>query len=105
MQGVALSCVDLSNLCVTVDLEYYPPASVASYDCLNSPPHCPAPRVLASLAVLKKIKRRKKKELRKMKMKADYAISTHGDLYICTVNVFYFDFILLEKETRENNEL
>lgn len=40
-----------------------------------------------------------------MKKKADYAISTLGDLYICTVNVFYFDFILLEKETRENNEL
>lgn len=42
---------------------------------------------------------RKKKN--KVKKKADYAISTLGDLYICTVNVFYFDFILLEKETRE----
>lgn len=40
-----------------------------------------------------------------MKKKVDYAISTLGDLYICTVNVFYFDFILLEKETREKHEL
>lgn len=58
--------------------------------------HCPAPRVLASLAVFKE-----KKNKEKWKKKADYAISTLGDLYICTVNVFYFDFILLEKDERK----
>lgn len=40
-----------------------------------------------------------------MKKKADYAISTLADLYICTVNVFYFDFIWLDKDREENNEL
>lgn len=57
--------------------------------------HCPAQKYWHLLLYLK-IKKKKK-----VKKKADYAISTLGDLYICTVNVFYFDFILLEKETRE----
>lgn len=64
----------------------------------NSPSRCPAPPVTASLAVRRG---RREKDLRGVEKKADYAISTLGNVYICIVYVFYFDFILLEKETRE----
>lgn len=36
---------------------------------------------------------------------SNYAISTLWNVYICTVNVFYFDFIMSEKETTHNHEL
>lgn len=54
--------------------------------------HCPALGLLASLSVFKMKKV-------KLKKKSNYAISTLGNLYICTVNVF--DFILSERDKRK----
>lgn len=73
--------VDLLSPCVIVDLQKYSPC-FSSFHCLSSP-HAALPQEYWHLWLYLK--------MNKVKMKAEYAISTLGDLYICTVNVFYFD--------------